>query len=192
MRAVEGCDTRPALQLHQDIGDASSRRGGDPPRPALVLRRYRLGLGLRSRAARSSDLGSRRCSSDLEEVVGWPTRSAEVLLVLLHIAGSSCAGKTTTSPALRDLPALVVRDFDEMGVPRGADTAWRQSTMERWVQFALEQQAVSVDVVLADQSPLGEVLAVPFRAQPRRVPRGLPVRRLLAAATGRTCSAGWR
>jgi hypothetical protein len=87
------------------------------------------------------------------------------LFMLLYIAGSSCAGKTTTLPALRDLPALAVRDFDEMGVPSGADTAWRQLTMERWVQFAVEQQAVSVDVVVAGQSPLGEVLAVPSAPQ---------------------------
>lgn len=98
--------------------------------------------------------------------------------MLLHLAGSSssCVGKTT-SPVLRDLPASVVLGFGEMGVPSGADTAWRQSTIQRWVQFTLEQQAVPGDVVSAGQSPLGEVLAVPPRAQPRRVPRGLPVRR---------------
>lgn len=83
------------------------------------------------------------------------------VVVLLYLTGSSCAGKTTTLPALRHLPALAVHDSDEIGIPSDADTAWRQSTLERWVQFALEHQTRGVDVVVAGQSPLGEVLAAP-------------------------------
>ncbi|PRY12065.1 hypothetical protein [Kineococcus rhizosphaerae] len=84
-----------------------------------------------------------------------------VVPVLFHASGSSCAGKTTVLPALRRLPSLAVHDADELGVPSDADTAWRQSSLERWVRFALERQAEGVDLLLAGQSPLGELLACP-------------------------------
>ncbi|MFC8800371.1 hypothetical protein ACFT2C_21760, partial [Promicromonospora sp. NPDC057138] len=54
-----------------------------------------------------------------------------------------------------------VHDFDELGVPTGADLRWRQRTMELWVRRALEYQERGVDLLLAGQSPLGEVLAAP-------------------------------
>lgn len=81
--------------------------------------------------------------------------------MLFYAAGSSCAGKTTTLPALGGLPSLVVHDFDEVGVPSNADTAWRQEAMEGWVQYAVQRQEAGLDVFLAGQSPLGEVLAAP-------------------------------
>jgi hypothetical protein len=55
----------------------------------------------------------------------------------------------------------VVHDFDEAGVPADADAAWRQRTLDSWVRHAGDLETEGVDVLLAGQSPLGEVLAVP-------------------------------
>jgi hypothetical protein len=82
--------------------------------------------------------------------------------MLFNVTGSSCSGKSTLAGALADrIPGLAVHDFDEVGVPEGADRRWRHRTTEWWVRRALEYQERGVDLLLAGQSPLGEVLAVP-------------------------------
>jgi hypothetical protein len=81
--------------------------------------------------------------------------------MLLTIAGSSCSGKSTAVRACAEIEGLVVHDFDEIGVPRGADAAWRQRSMEHWIRRILDYQADGLDVLLTGQSPLGEVLASP-------------------------------
>lgn len=81
--------------------------------------------------------------------------------MLLTIAGSSCSGKTTVARACEGMERLVVHDFDEIGVPAGADTVWRQRSLEEWIQRVLGYEAEGLDVLLTGQSPLGEVLASP-------------------------------
>jgi hypothetical protein len=82
--------------------------------------------------------------------------------VLFLLFGSSGSGKTVAIDALRDrIGSLAVHDFDEIGVPSGADTAWRHRANEAWVVRALEYQASGVDLLLAGQTPLGELLATP-------------------------------
>jgi hypothetical protein len=72
--------------------------------------------------------------------------------------------RTGKSDALNELRKraiayLAVHDFDEIGVPSGADTAWRHSANESWLRRGLDYQAEGVDLLLAGQSPLGEILA---------------------------------
>jgi hypothetical protein len=82
--------------------------------------------------------------------------------VLFLLFGSSAAGKTFVLDPLRErMPELAIHDFDEIGVPVGADTAWRHRSTEAWVQRALDDQAQGVDLVLAGQTPFGELLAAP-------------------------------
>jgi hypothetical protein len=82
--------------------------------------------------------------------------------VLFLVFGSSGSGKTFALDELRRRgPDFDVHDFDELGVPSDADKAWRQRTNEAWVQRALDAQARGVDLLLAAQSPLGELLATP-------------------------------
>ncbi len=82
--------------------------------------------------------------------------------MLFKLTGSSCSGKTTLAHAAASrLRRIVVCDFDELGVPAGADLAWRHRMTEMWVRRALEYQDRGIDVLLTGQSPLGEVLAVP-------------------------------
>jgi hypothetical protein len=81
--------------------------------------------------------------------------------MLLTISGSSCSGKTTVVRACGPVDGLVWHDFDEIGVPAGADVVWRQRSLEQWIRRALRYQADGRDMLLTGQSPLGEVLACP-------------------------------
>ncbi|GAA4565777.1 hypothetical protein [Planotetraspora kaengkrachanensis] len=82
--------------------------------------------------------------------------------MLLKLTGSSCSGKSTLAFSVAGrLRGVAVHDFDEAGVPEGADRTWRQRTTELWVRRALDYQERGVDLLLTGQSPLGEVLAVP-------------------------------
>lgn len=82
--------------------------------------------------------------------------------MLLALTGSSCSGKSTLAFAVADrFRRVAVHDFDEVGVPEGADRRWRNRTTELWVRRALEYQGRGIDLLLTGQSPLGEILAVP-------------------------------
>jgi hypothetical protein len=87
--------------------------------------------------------------------------------VLFLVFGSSGAGKTTALNALRGRvgPRVAVHDFDEIGVPPGADEAWRRDANEEWVQRALAYQAEGIDLLLAGQTPYTELLAAPSAAE---------------------------
>jgi uridine kinase len=103
--------------------------------------------------------------------------------MLFKLTGSSCSGKTTLAYATASrLRHIVVHDFDELGVPAGADPHWRHHMTEMWVRRALEYQERGIDLLLTGQSPLGEVLAVPsatsrwHRRMPGRCRRRGPAR----------------
>lgn len=86
--------------------------------------------------------------------------------MLFLLFGSSAAGKTVTLDALRGRVAdLAIHDFDEIVVPAGADTAWRHRANEEWLRRALEYQEEGTDMLLAGQTPFGEVLAAPSASQ---------------------------
>jgi len=86
--------------------------------------------------------------------------------LLFLLFGSSAAGKSVALGAPRGGdPALAVHDFDEIGVPVGADTAWRQEANEEWLRRALAYQQDGIDLLLGGQTPLGELLA--GRSAPR-------------------------
>ena len=82
--------------------------------------------------------------------------------MLFLLFGASAAGKTFVLGALRGrVPDVAIHDFDEIGVPPGADTVWRQRANEEWVRRALDYQTEGIDLVLAGQTPFGELLASP-------------------------------
>jgi hypothetical protein len=65
--------------------------------------------------------------------------------MLLSVTGASGTGKSTALELLRevDFGTPVVRvEFDSIGVPDGADTAWRHDATERWVRFAQEARLI--------------------------------------------------
>jgi hypothetical protein len=86
--------------------------------------------------------------------------------LLFLLFGSSAAGKTFALAELRGRVAnLAIHDFDEIGVPPDADTAWRHRADEEWLGRALDYQAEGTDLLLAGQTPFGELLAAPSAAR---------------------------
>jgi hypothetical protein len=80
------------------------------------------------------------------------------------VTGASGVGKSTTLAALAGAFAgqsVSCVEFDSVGVPAGADTAWRHRVLEHWVQRALAEQRAGRHLVLCGQVPVGELLAAP-------------------------------
>jgi ribosomal protein S18 acetylase RimI-like enzyme len=87
---------------------------------------------------------------------------------LYFIGGASGSGKTAVMPHLKELlgDAIAVYDFDDIGVPNGADKKWRQESTEKWLKKLLSD---SKDACLLGQIVLGEILACPSAKQIEKV-----------------------
>jgi GNAT superfamily N-acetyltransferase len=83
---------------------------------------------------------------------------------LFFIGGASGSGKTAVIPHLKELfgDGIAVYDFDDIGVPEGADKKWRQESTEKWLQKLLSE---GKDACLLGQIVLGEILACPSAKQ---------------------------
>jgi hypothetical protein len=82
--------------------------------------------------------------------------------MLFLLFGSSGSGKTYVLDHLRArVERVEVYDFDDLGVPPRPDIAWRRRATEAWVVRALELEEAGLDMLLAGQVPLGELLAAP-------------------------------
>lgn len=82
--------------------------------------------------------------------------------MLFFITGASGAGKSSCLPGLRAaFPDMAWYEFDSGGVPPDADTAWRQRTLEDWMQRAREHAAQGQDCGICGQVAYGEILAAP-------------------------------
>ena len=79
---------------------------------------------------------------------------------LYFIGGASGGGKTAVMPYLKKLlgDGIAVYDFDDIGVPEGADKKWRQESTEKWLQKLLSE---GKDACLLGQIVLGEILSCP-------------------------------
>jgi ribosomal protein S18 acetylase RimI-like enzyme len=79
---------------------------------------------------------------------------------LYFIGGASGSGKTAIMSELQKIlgSEIKVYDFDDIGVPEGADKKWRQESTEKWLQKLL---ADGKDACLLGQIVLGETLACP-------------------------------
>lgn len=83
---------------------------------------------------------------------------------LYFIGGASGSGKTAVMPHLKELLGddIAVYDFDDIGVPEGADKKWRQESTEKWLQKLLSE---GKDACLLGQIVLGEILSSPSAKQ---------------------------
>lgn len=84
--------------------------------------------------------------------------------MLFSLTGASGAGKSTALAHLQDVDwGVPVRcvEFDSIGVPGDADTAWRHGAVEHWVRQALAAEADGAHMLLCGQVPMGEFLAAP-------------------------------
>ncbi len=85
--------------------------------------------------------------------------------MVLFVTGASGSGKTACMPELaRLLPGVPLHDFDEEGVPPGADKVWRQRTTETWLQRGRALAREGRPLVVCGQAVLGEILACPSAA----------------------------
>ena len=80
--------------------------------------------------------------------------------MLFFIGGASGSGKTGIANKLQKIlgDAVKVYDFDDIGIPDGADTKWRQESTEKWLKTLLSD---GKDACLLGQIVLGEILACP-------------------------------
>lgn len=87
---------------------------------------------------------------------------------LYFIGGASGSGKTAILNELKTIlvDAINVYDFDDIGVPDGADKKWRQESTEKWLQKLVHE---GKDACLLGQIVLGELLACPSAQQIDRV-----------------------
>lgn len=78
---------------------------------------------------------------------------------LYFIGGASGSGKTAIMPELQEIlgSEIKVYDFDDIGVPEGADKKWRQESTEKWLKKLLsyKKNTCLLGVIL------GEILACP-------------------------------
>ena len=83
---------------------------------------------------------------------------------LYFIGGASGSGKTAVISHLKELLGgdIAVYDFDDIGVPEGADKKWRQESTEKWLQKLLSD---GKDACLLGQIVLGEILSCPSAKQ---------------------------
>lgn len=87
---------------------------------------------------------------------------------IYFISGASGSGKTTIIPYLKKIldNDIAIYDFDDIGVPKNADTKWRQESTEKWISKLVDQNK---SACLLGQMVLGEIVACPSAAQLERV-----------------------
>jgi GNAT superfamily N-acetyltransferase len=80
------------------------------------------------------------------------------------VAGASGSGKTAIMSDLKGIlgNSIAVYDFDDIGVPDGADKKWRQKSTQMWLEKLLSD---GKDACLLGQIVLGEILACPSAIQ---------------------------
>lgn len=108
---------------------------------------------------------------------------------VFFITGTSGAGKTTLMEGLKslNLTMLDIHDFDEGGVPEGADQRWRMERTEEWLQKAVRNRLQGMSTVICGVSVPQEIRSSPSFNGDLRVRYGLlraeesEIRRRLAA-----------
>ena len=79
--------------------------------------------------------------------------------MLYLLSGSAASGKKTTAPVVAEQVANIVWHLE--GELEASTRQERMANMERWIERAIDYEREGTDLLLAAQSPLGEVLASP-------------------------------
>lgn len=69
---------------------------------------------------------------------------------LIFVSGVSGAGKTAVMPYLKSLfpTNFEIHDFDEDGVPAGADHVWRINKTTEWINFGSKKSDEGITVIV--------------------------------------------
>ncbi|WP_106815480.1 DEAD/DEAH box helicase family protein [Microbacterium timonense] len=92
--------------------------------------------------------------------------------MLFSLTGASGSGKSSVLPYLAEVDwgaDVECVEFDSIGVPDGADTAWRHDAIEFWLQRGREVQERGGHLVLCGQVAMGELLAAPSADRLERI-----------------------
>ncbi len=82
---------------------------------------------------------------------------------VFFITGTSGSGKSTLVSILKDdLPLAEVHDFDEGGVPDGADENWRIQRTNQWLEKAVEYTQKGKSTIICGVSVPKEIKNSPF------------------------------
>ena len=79
--------------------------------------------------------------------------------MLYLLSGSAASGKKTTAPVVAEQVTNIVWHLE--GELEASTRQERMANMERWIERAIDYEREGTDLLLAAQSPLGEVLASP-------------------------------
>jgi len=110
----------------------------------------------------------KRCGTTKLWVLTWYNdindllKSSNLEPVIIFITGTSGAGKSTLKDSLEKLNVLSIKthDFDEWGVPEGADENWRRKATTKWVEYSLRNLKEGKCTVIFGQSVPNEVAKV--------------------------------
>jgi putative ribosome biogenesis GTPase RsgA len=85
--------------------------------------------------------------------------------MIYFITGSSGVGKSTLVKSLKDklLADFKVHDFDEVGVPHGADLSWRLATTRKWIETAKENSLNNISTIIVGLTHPDEVNEIAVR-----------------------------
>ena len=82
--------------------------------------------------------------------------------IVIFITGASGVGKSSVVAELRRLmSSFAIHDFDEVGVPRDVDEAWRHRTTNYWLQEARKNFVEKKSTIICGVSKPDEVLNSP-------------------------------
>lgn len=83
-------------------------------------------------------------------------------LGIFFITGTSGSGKSTLVESLRTVLSkthFAVYDFDEVGVPEGADETWRKATTEHWLKQAIINTNHGITTIVCGVCKPSEIVA---------------------------------
>lgn len=78
---------------------------------------------------------------------------------IIFITGTSGAGKTTLKELLKELSSetIKIHDFDEVGVPEGADHHWRIQVSTDWLNYAKANRKEGIHTLIIGQTSPKEI-----------------------------------
>jgi len=75
------------------------------------------------------------------------------------VSGVNGVGKTSVMPSLRerlDSEHYVIHDFDERGVPDGADRTWRMSELKKWIEISRDNAQKNLSTIICGFTKIGD------------------------------------
>ena len=85
--------------------------------------------------------------------------TAKMIPKMYIVSGVNGVGKTSVMPSLRerlDSEHYVIHDFDERGVPDGADRTWRMSELKKWIEISRDNAQKNLSTIICGFTKIGD------------------------------------